>query len=96
MSDISLQPLADRVIVEPDPKQEQTSGGIIIPGQAQKPPQSGTVVAVGPGMANVDLQVKVGDKVLYPAYGFTEITLDGKSYLMFREMDMVGILKPKK
>lgn len=92
---IGLEPLGDRVIVEPDPAAEQTAGGIILPEQGRELPQSGTVVAVGPGMGAVKLQVKVGDKVLYPKFGFTELTLDDKKYLMFREMDMIGILKPK-
>ena len=89
---INIKPLADRVIVEPAPAEEKTAGGIIIPDTAKEKPQKGTVVAVGPGKKDEPTTVKVGDKVLYGKYAGTEITIDGKEYLIMRESDIYAIL----
>ncbi len=89
---INIKPLADRVIVEPAPAEEKTAGGIIIPDTAKEKPQKGTVVAVGPGKKDEPTTVKVGDKVLYGKYAGTEITVDGKEYLIMRESDIYAIL----
>jgi len=89
---INIKPLADRVIVEPAPAEEMTAGGIIIPDTAKEKPQKGTVVAVGPGKKDEPTSVKVGDKVLYGKYAGTEITVDGKEYLIMRESDIYAIL----
>jgi chaperonin GroES len=89
---INIKPLADRVIVEPAPAEEKTAGGIIIPDTAKEKPQKGTVVAVGPGKKDEPLSVNVGDKVLYGKYAGTEITVDGKDYLIMRESDIYAIL----
>jgi chaperonin GroES len=89
---INIKPLADRVVVEPAPAEEKTAGGIIIPDTAKEKPQKGTVVAVGPGKKDEPTTVKVGDKVLYGKYAGTEITIDGKEYLIMRESDIYAIL----
>ncbi len=92
MANISIKPLADRVLVEPAPAEEKTSGGIIIPDTAKEKPQKGTVVAVGPGTKDEPLQVKEGNAVLYGKYSGTEINIDGKDYLIMRESDIYAIL----
>ncbi len=92
MANISIKPLADRVLVEPAAAEEKTSGGIIIPDTAKEKPQKGTVVAVGPGLKDEPLQVKEGNSVLYGKYSGTEINIDGKDYLIMRESDIYAIL----
>ena len=92
MSKVNIQPLADRVLVEPAAVEEKTAGGIIIPDTAKEKPQKGTVVAVGPGKKEEPITVKVGDHVLYSKYGGTEINVQGKDYLIMRESDIYAIV----
>ncbi len=89
---LNIKPIGDRVVVEAAPAEEKTASGIFIPDTAKEKPQQGTVVAVGDGKKDEPMTVKVGDKVLYSKYGGTEITIDGKEYLMMRETDIYGIL----
>jgi len=94
---VSLKPLADRVLVEPAPAEEKTVGGIIIPDTAKEKPQKGKIVATGPGKYAdltgnlIPMSVKVGDIVLYGKYSGTEITVDGKEYLIMRESDIFAV-----
>lgn len=87
-----LKPLADRVLVESAPAEEKTAGGIIIPDTAKEKPQKGKVIAVGNGKKDEPLTVKVGDTVLYGKYAGTEISIEGKDYLIMRESDIFAIL----
>ncbi|MFY8020391.1 MAG: co-chaperone GroES [Bacteroidia bacterium] len=89
---VSLKPLADRVLVEPATAEEKTAGGIIIPDTAKEKPQRGTVVAVGNGKKDEPLTVKAGDTVLYGKYAGTEISIEGKDYLIMRESDIFAIV----
>ena len=89
---ISIKPIADRVVVEAAPAEEKTASGIYIPDTAKEKPQRGTVVAVGDGKKDEPLTVKVGDQVLYGKYAGTEITYDGKGYLIMRESDIYAVL----
>ena len=89
---VKLKPLADRVLIEPAPAETTTASGIIIPDTAQEKPQKGTVVDVGAGTKENPITVKVGDVVLYGKYSGTELKLEGKSYLIMRENDLLGIL----
>jgi chaperonin GroES len=82
--ELNIQPLADRVLVEPVAAETTTASGIIIPDNAKEKPQKGTVVAVGTGKKDEPLTVKVGDTVLYGKYGGTELKLEGKDFLMMR------------
>ena len=72
--------------------EEKTAGGIIIPDTAKEKPQRGKVVAVGTGKKDEPITVKVGDSVLYGKYAGTEITIEGKEYLIMRESDIFAIL----
>ncbi len=92
MGKINIKPLADRVLVEPAPAEEKTTGGIIIPDTAKEKPQKGKVVAVGPGKKDEPLTVKEGDMVLYGKYAGTELTHDNITYLIMRESDIVAIV----
>jgi chaperonin GroES len=79
-------------VVEAAPAETKTASGIYIPETAQEKPQKGTVVAVGNGKVDEPLTVKVGDQVLYGKYAGTEITYDGKEYLIMRETDIYAVL----
>ncbi|MGM5630258.1 co-chaperone GroES [Apibacter raozihei] len=92
MSELSIRPLADRVVVEPAAAETKTASGIIIPDSAKEKPQEGVIVAVGTGKKDEPLTVKVGDKVLYGKYSGTELKLDGKDYLIMRESDILAIV----
>jgi len=87
-----MKPINDRVVVKPAPAEEKTKGGIIIPDTAKEKPQRGKVVAVGPGKDDVKMTVKKGDVVLYGKYSGTELSHEGKDYLIMREDDILVIL----
>lgn len=93
---LNIIPIAgtqNRVLVEPAPAEEKTKSGIIIPDTAKEKPQKGKVVSISPvdekGSKPV---VKVGDMVLYGKYSGTEISLEGKDYLIMRESDILAVL----
>ena len=92
MRKLSIQPLADRVLVAPAAAETTTSSGIIIPDTAKEKPQKGTVVAVGPGTKDQPVTVKVGDQVLYGKYSGTELQHEGEDYLIMRESDLLAIV----
>ncbi|PJA07678.1 MAG: co-chaperone GroES [Flavobacteriales bacterium CG_4_10_14_0_2_um_filter_32_8] len=89
---IKIKPLADRVLVEAAMAEEKTAGGIIIPDTAKEKPQRGRIIAVGKGKPDEPMTVKVGDAVLYGKYAGTEITIEGKDYLIMREADIFAII----
>ena len=86
MSKLNINPLGDRIVVKPMEAEEKTKGGIILPDTAKEKPVEGSIVAAGPGRKSddgkvVEMEVKVGDKVLYGKYSGTEVTIDGEEYL---------------
>ncbi|TKC13254.1 co-chaperone GroES [Pedobacter polaris] len=95
---LNFKPNADRVVVETAAAEEKTASGIYIPDTAKEKPQQGVVVAVGPGRhadqtgTLIPLSVQVGDQVLYSKYGGTEVTIEGKEYLIMRDTDILGTL----
>ena len=95
---LSLKPLGDRVVIEPsEDETERSSGGIYIPDTAKEKPQTGKVVAAGPGRTTdegktIALAVKVGDTVVYSKYAGTEYTDEGTEYLIVRESDILAIV----
>lgn len=89
---INVKPIADRVLVEPAAVEEKTAGGIIIPDTAKEKPQKGKIIAVGNGKPDEPMTVKEGDNVLYGKYSGTEVTIDGKDYLIMRESDLFAIV----
>ena len=89
---MNIKPLADRVLIEPAPAETKTAGGIFILDTAKEKPQKGTVVAVGPGKKDEPTTVKVGDNVLYGKFSGTELSVEGKDYLMMRESDILAIV----
>ena len=91
-STLHFQPLHDRVVIRPAAAEAKTAGGIIIPDTAKEKPQRGIVVAAGPGKKDEPVTVKVGDNVLYGKYAGTEITYEGKEYLIMRESDIYAVI----
>ena len=85
---MKIQPLADRVLIEPAPAEEKTVGGIIIPDTAKEKPLQGTVVAVGRGTKDEEMVLKAGDQVLYGKYAGTELEHEGKKYLIMRQSEV--------
>ena len=92
-----VKPLADRVVVKPLEEAEQMRGGLYSPDTAKEKPSQGEVVAIGPGKVSDDgtrleMDVSVGDKVLYGKYSGTDVTLEGEEYLILRESDILAIV----
>jgi chaperonin GroES len=95
-TDIKVKPLADRVVVKALEESEQMRGGLYIPDTAKEKPQQGEVMAVGPGRVEdgkrVEMELKVGDKVLYGKYSGTEVTVENEQYLILRESDVLAVV----
>ena len=92
---MELNPLDDRIVIEPNVAEETTAGGIVLPDTAQEKPQSGTVIAVGPGRLlesgeRCPVAVEVGDEVLYGKYGGPDIEVSGKDVKILRESDILA------
>lgn len=98
---MKFRPLHDRICVKPLEAESKTAGGIIIPDTAQEKPMQGEVVAVGSGARGENgqvtpLEVKVGDVVLYGKWAGSEVRIDGTTYIIMKESDVMGILESKK
>jgi chaperonin GroES len=95
---MKFRPLHDRVVVQRIEEDQKTAGGIIIPDTAAEKPQTGKIIAVGPGARGEDgklepLDVKSGDKVLFGKWSGTEVKLDGEDLLIMKESDIMGVLQ---
>ncbi len=93
---MNLKPLSDRVIIKVLEKEEKTSSGIVLPDKAKEKPQEGEVKAVGDGRilddgTRVQMDVKVGDKVIFSKYAGSEVKLDGEEYLILRQDDILAV-----
>ena len=87
-----IKPLADRVLVEPKEAETKTASGLYITDTAKEKPQEGKVIAAGPGKKDEPMEVKVGDEVIYGKYAGTEVTVEGKKYLIVKQSDILAIL----
>lgn len=95
---MNVKPLGDRILVKPLAAEEKTASGIIVPDTAKEKPQQGEVLAVGSGRLlesgqKVDLEVKVGDKVIYSKYAGNEIKIDGEECMIMNERDILAIVE---
>ncbi|TWT40963.1 10 kDa chaperonin [Phycisphaerae bacterium RAS1] len=94
---IKVRPLDDRVVIQPAEAEERTRGGIVLPDSAREKPQLGKVIAAGPGKLieksgqRGEMSLKVGDTVFYGKYSGTEIEIDGETYVIIRESDVLAI-----
>jgi chaperonin GroES len=97
-NDMTFRPLHDRILVRRIEAEETSAGGIIIPDTAKEKPSEGEVIAVGPGARDesgklVDLDVKVGDRILFGKWSGTEIKLNGEDLLIMKESDVMGVIE---
>ena len=90
---MKLQPLADRVVIKMVEAEETTKSGIILTGSAKEKPQIAEVIAVGPGLKDNKMQVKVGDKVITSKFSGTEVKIDGEEYIIVKEHDILAIVE---
>jgi chaperonin GroES len=95
---VNLKPLGNNLVIEPSKQEEKTVSGIILPETAKEKPQKGVVLAVGPGKRlengqRAAMDVKVGDQVLYPKYGGTEVKVGDKELLIMSEDGILGIFE---
>lgn len=95
---MDLEPLGDRVIVEPGEGEEKTASGIVIPDTAKEKPQEGKVIAAGPGRLDdngkrVPMEVKKGDRILMGKYAGTEVKIDGVEHIIMREEDVLAVIE---
>lgn len=95
---MGYKPLGDRLLVKPNPSEEKTKSGIVLPDSAKEKPQEGKVIAAGSGGRDdkgnkVPMEVKVGDVVLYSKYSGTEVKIDGDEHLIIRESDVLAIVE---
>jgi chaperonin GroES len=98
MSTVKIRPLADKIVVKVIEDTETTPGGIFIPDSAREKPQKGEVLAIGPGKVldsgkREEMEVKVGDKVLFAKYGGTDIKVDNQELKILSERDVLGIIE---
>ena len=94
---LNLKPLGDRLVVKPLEEEDVTPSGIVLPETAKEKPQKGEVLAVGPGARDddgkrIEMDVSVGNKILFAKYGGTEIKIDTEKLLILRESDVLAIL----
>ncbi len=90
-----IEPLGERVVIKPLPKEEVSKGGIVLPDTAKEKPQEGEIIAVGPGKLSeegkrIAMEVKVGDRVVYSKYAGTEFKLDNEEVIILRESDILA------
>ena len=95
---MTFRPLHDRILVRRIEADEKTAGGIIIPDTAKEKPSEGEVIAVGPGARDdagkiIELDVKVGDRILFGKWSGTGIRLDGEDLLIMKESDVMGVIE---
>ncbi|MFY9257314.1 MAG: co-chaperone GroES [Dethiobacteria bacterium] len=95
---MNLKPLSDRIVVKPLEAEEKTASGIVLPDTAKEKPQEGEVMAVGPGKVlengtRQEMELKVGDKIIYSRYAGTEIKIKGEEYLILRQDDVLALVQ---
>lgn len=94
---MNIKPLGDRVVIKVLESEETTKSGIVLPGSAKEKPQMAEVLAVGPGGMvdgkRVEMEVKVGDKVIYSKYAGTEVKIDDEEYIIVRQNDILAIVE---
>ncbi len=95
---MNIRPLGDRVVIKVLESEQKTASGIVIPDKAKEKPQEGEIVAVGGGKtldngSKAEMEVSVGDRVIFSKYAGTEVKVDGQEYLILSEKDILAVLK---
>lgn len=88
-----LKPLFDRIVIKNIETEEVTKGGILLTSSAKEKPQMAEVLAVGPGAKDVEMVVKVGDKVVYQKYAGTEVKIDGQEVIVIKQGDILAVVE---
>lgn len=93
---MKLVPLGDRVVLKQLAAEETTKSGIVLPGQNKEKPQQAEVVAVGPGGMvdgkEVQMNVKVGDQVIYSKYAGNEVKIDDEEFIIVKQNDILAVV----
>jgi chaperonin GroES len=89
---IGIKPLGARVVIKKMEAEEKTEAGLLLSGSAKEKPQQAEVLAVGPGTKDEPMELKVGDTVIYGKYAGTEVSVEGKDYLIMKQSDVLAIL----
>ena len=97
-SKVSIEPINDKVLVQPLEEADITAGGIVLPDTAKEKPKQGTVVAAGPGRllddgSRAEMKIKIGEKVIYASYAGTDIKLGTDDYLIMSEEDILAVIE---
>ena len=90
---MTLKPLFDRVVIRNIETEEVTKGGILLTSASKEKPQMAEVLSVGPGAKDVEMVVKVGDKVVYSKYAGTEVKLDGHEVIVIKQSDILAVVE---
>ncbi len=90
---MKLVPLGDRVVLKQLEAETTTKSGIILASSAQEKPQEAEVVAVGPGTEDVQMEVKIGQKVIYSKYAGTNVSMDDQEYIIVKQGDILVIVE---
>ncbi len=90
---MSLKPLFDRVVIRNVETEEVTKGGILLTNASKEKSQMAEVLAVGPGAKDVEMVVKVGDRVVYQKYAGTEVKIDGQEVILVKQSDILAIVE---
>ena len=98
MAETKLRPLGDRVVIKPATREEATKSGILLPDTSKEKPQRGSIIAVGEGRRDddgdrIEMDVKVGDTVLFAKYAGTEFKLDEEELLILAEKDILAVIE---
>ena len=93
---MNIKPLFDRVLILPQAESQTTQSGIVLPETSQERPQTGFIVAVGDGEnlegTKTEMRVKIGDKVVFNKYVGTELKIEGKTHIVLRQIDIIGVI----
>jgi chaperonin GroES len=93
---MNIKPLFDRVLILPQTESQTTQSGIVLPETSQERPQTGVIVAVGDGEnlegTKTEMRVKVGDNVVFNKYIGTELKIEGKTHIVLRQIDIIGVI----
>ena len=88
-----IRPLGARVVIKKIEAEEKTQGGLILTSQSKEAPQYAEVIAVGPGTEDVQMEVKIGQKVIYSKYAGTNVSMDDQEYIIVKQGDILVIVE---
>ena len=90
---MKLEPIGDRVVIKPQNKEDKTDSGIFLPGKDKEKTVFAEVISVGNGKSDVKMEVLEGDKIIYSKYSGTEVEIDGETYIILQQSDILAVVK---